>query len=152
MEEITVPEELILNTLTAALQHDLPDLITEINRQKKEEWLKPFASIIDGTREEEKQLRPQCLITIKRTVKKSQDPFVELGEHELELRALLKPGTPDYTVFRYASVLNRLFKTNLAFTQLYDRYVLEECVCYTGNNEAGPEGFFLIRIYRESLK
>ena len=78
---------------------------------------------------------------------------MELGEYEINLKVLLKPGTPDYTIFRYAYLFNHLLKTSESLTTLYDRYLMEECTSYAGQNGiSGAEGHFIIRIYRENLK
>ena len=152
MEEIIIPEELILNTLEVSLHHELPDLIGLINREKGEKWLNPFRTIRQGTQCYDEMPRPLCLISLNRTGKSSRDPFVEQGEYSLTLKVLLDVKDPDYFVYRYAYVLNRLLKKSESLGVLYDRSVMEECLCQNRSEVRGAEGHFSIKLYREDLK
>lgn len=153
MNKILIPEEIILNSLEAALQHEFPPLITDINLEKREEWLTPFRTIERGKQPYYEMPKPICLMDLTKTAKKESDPFVEQSEYEITLRIQLNSKDPDYRIYRYAYALNRLFKESIVLNTLYDRHLFEECLYYTfPTGDPAAEGKFLIRLYREELK
>ena len=82
---ILVPEEEIYLAVSEVLRESLPELIRISNAEHGENWITPFASILDSYDENDLSPLPLVKIHLNEVKKKSRDPFVELGEYLLEL-------------------------------------------------------------------
>jgi hypothetical protein len=92
MEEISVPEEEILDTMKEALTTELTQLIEQINDEKQQQWLTPFTTVETETINTDNCRKPAACLSITKTKKKIEEAFIEKGEYNLEILTIFEEG------------------------------------------------------------
>jgi len=155
MDIVLVPEEEIYNAVIQALREAFPLLVGHCNARRKEQWIDPFASVLEAREVMDLQPLPLVRVGLDQVRKKSSDPFVELGEFTLILECRFPIESPDFIPYRYAYAFKELFKSDEALLTAMDRFVLEECRLQLpgpGGGSSYPEARYTFRLYRDQLK
>ncbi|MDA3940282.1 MAG: hypothetical protein PF693_13405 [Spirochaetia bacterium] len=154
MDEIRVPEEEILTIMKLSLAKELPEILENLNDEKQTEWLLPFETISTDISRIDNDRKPAAYLSIKKTIKKIEDAFIEKGEYNLEIHTLFEEEREHERGFRYGAILYRLLKTSTLIPAVADRVVLSQMEYIKNRNNINgkySEAIFKIQIIREGF-